>query len=703
MGLAFDVAGNLYIADRYHHMVRKISTSGMVTTLAGSGLVGSANGLGSSASFNYANSVAVDQAGNVYVVDYLNNMIRRIEPSGLVSTLAGTLSAGSVDGSGSLVRFNSPSGLSMNAQGNLYVAESGGNRIRIITITQAYTIYPALPAGLIFDQNTGTISGTPTAVSPPTTYTVTAYNSAGNSSTTFSLAVTLPVGVITPSQDQNYVLTYVPKEAGMTTLEDVKLASTDKTKVQVSIDYFDGLGRPLQSVMVKGSADGTKDIVQPVAYDAFGRETVKYLLYASPGTPDGSYKSNALNQDAGVMAFYNPIGSSGSQQTNGVVRTEYPYSNTVFEASPLNRVMEQGAPGKVWQPADGAIPNSGHTLKSEYGTNSTQSIEAVKLWEIDSTGTTATTTAPYNAGTLYKTILKDENWISGKSGTTEEYKDFEGRVVLKRIWESETSALNTYYVYDDFGNLRFVIPPIVTANIFTLNDVQFNQYIYGYQYDGRNRLIRKKIPGKGWEEMVYNRVNQMVLSQDSIQRTSEKRRFTKYDALGRMVISGMVTDQSLSRKNVQDTVNLRSVLWETRDTAATNFHGYTNLSYPSQVAALEPEVIQYYDDYNIPGIPFNYQSTYSNKTKGLQTATKVRVLGTNNFLWSVNYYDDKARVVKTYSQHYLAGSASALNYDEVSNHWSFTGELDTMIRVHHSTAGTTTIFNRYEYDHMGVS
>ncbi len=177
------------------------------------------------------------------------------------------------------------------------------------------------------------------------------------------------------------------------------------------------------------------------------------------------------------------------------------------------------------------------------------------MWEISETG--ATTTAPYNAGTLYKTILKDENWTEGKSGTTEEYKDFEGRVVLKRIWESETSALNTHYVYDDFGNLRFVIPPIVTANNFTLNDVQFNQYIYGYQYDGRNRLIRKKIPGKGWEELVYNRIDQMILSQDSLQRTSAKRSFSKYDALGRMVISGMVTNQSLSRKNVQWNCNLK--------------------------------------------------------------------------------------------------------------------------------------------------
>ena len=309
------------------------------------------------------------------------------------------------------------------------------------------------------------------------------------------------------------------------------------------------------------------------------------------------------------------------------------FSETTFEPSPLNRVMEQGAPGAVWQPYSASIPNSGHTLKTEYGANSSAE---VKLWNI--TGTGASTTAFYGVGKLYKTVFKDENWTSGKSGTSEEFKDLEGRVVLKRIWETESASLSTYYVYDDLGNLTFVIPPAVTATSFTESnaDTQFSQYIYAYRYDGRNRLIRKKIPGKGWEEMIYNEIDQLVFTQDSVQRGLGHRSFTKYDALGRVIMTGMETMHYASREVLQGVVNSRRPLWETRDVSGTNFHGYTKPTDPWSVENMQAGVVNYYDDYNIPGIPFNYQSSYSDRTKGLLTATKVKVLGTSDhYLWTV--------------------------------------------------------------------
>ncbi|WP_199142220.1 hypothetical protein, partial [Pedobacter sp. ASV12] len=75
--------------------------------------------------------------------------------------------------------------------------------------------------------------------------------------------------------------------------------------------------------------------------------------------------------------------------------------------------------------------------------------DAVKLWTVNASG--ASSSANYLPGTLYKTISKDENWTSGRAGTTEEFKDMEGRVVLKKVWESESSALSTQYLYDDMG------------------------------------------------------------------------------------------------------------------------------------------------------------------------------------------------------------------------------------------------------------
>lgn len=133
-GVAVDAAGNVYVADQGNNLIRKISPPyGIVTTLAGSGQAGSANGTGANASFNKPWGVAADAAGNVYVADYGNNLIRMISPAGVVSTLAGSGQAGSANGTGTAAYFNLPSGVAVDALGNVYVADHGNNMIRKIS------------------------------------------------------------------------------------------------------------------------------------------------------------------------------------------------------------------------------------------------------------------------------------------------------------------------------------------------------------------------------------------------------------------------------------------------------------------------------------------------------------------------------------------------------------------------------------------
>jgi RHS repeat-associated protein len=497
-----------------------------------------------------------------------------------------------------------------------------------------------------------------------------------------------------PSTNQNYVLTRVFKEPGVTAA-NINNAHTNYQENQV-IAYFDGLGRPLQTVTVQGGLAG-HDLVQPYGYDAYGRERVKYQPY-SVWNNNGVYRSDALSTSSGQAAYY-------TSPPSGIKSTTAPFAVTVFEPSPLNRVTEQGAPGAPWQPI--VNQTTGHTIKIVYGTNAAE----VKLWTVSASG--ASTGGNYAAGTLTKTTTKDENWAAaaGLAGTTDEYKDLEGQVVLKRVWETNTKNLSTYYVYDDLGNLRYVLPPAVNEHTdrlttalssFSEGDTAFNDYIYGYHYDGRNRLVEKKIPGKGWEELVYNPLDQVVFTQDAVQKPLMERSYVKYDGLGRVIMTGVESNQADTRANLQNTVNALTVFWDVRSSATGNFQGYNNASAPSNLDNVKPQVINYYDDYNIPGLPYSFASSYSNKTKGLLTATKVKVLGsTGDFLWTVNYYADEGQVVKTYRQHYLSGSVNAANYDEISNTYNFSGELTASTRVHRTTGGSTTIANRYEYDHMG--
>ncbi|WP_121809078.1 T9SS type B sorting domain-containing protein [Mucilaginibacter kameinonensis] len=132
--LVLDAAGNLYVGDQSNNLIRKITPAGLVTTLAGTpNGVGATNGTGSNATFNGPRGMAVDNAGNVYVADEANNLIRKITPAGVVSTYAGSGASGAENGASNSASFNTPTGVALDTAGNLYVSDSGNNMIRKIT------------------------------------------------------------------------------------------------------------------------------------------------------------------------------------------------------------------------------------------------------------------------------------------------------------------------------------------------------------------------------------------------------------------------------------------------------------------------------------------------------------------------------------------------------------------------------------------
>jgi hypothetical protein len=159
--VAVDANGTVYVADQDNHKIRKISAAGVVSTLAGSGLRGSADDTGTAASFAFPYGIAVDASGNVYVGDQSNHKIRKITPDGVVSTLAGSGANGGADGNGTAASFSNPAGVAVDRDGNVYVVEIGHRVRRITAAGEVSTVAGTGTAG----SADGSADGTGTAAS----------------------------------------------------------------------------------------------------------------------------------------------------------------------------------------------------------------------------------------------------------------------------------------------------------------------------------------------------------------------------------------------------------------------------------------------------------------------------------------------------------------------------------------------------------
>lgn len=327
--------------------------------------------------------------------------------------------------------------------------------------------------------------------------------------------------------DDNFIYTATPKKA----VQSSNFNTLTKDEINQSVTYFDGLGRPVQVTAVGQGANGS-DIITPTEYDGYGRQEKEYLPY---------WLSNST-------ANYPRIAIASSLSTlNGVYNspkydnTTNPFSQKKLESSPLNRVLKQAAPGTDW------VMDAGHEIKLDYQTNTATEVKLYKAtatWNPDSGlyDIVFSDAGNYGINELYKTITYDENSAAAptdeKLGSTVEFKNKEGQVVLKRTYESNAKR-DTYYVYDIYGNLTYVLPPL-----FTNATGQLENLCYQYKYDHHNRLVEKKLPGKQWEFIVYDKLDRVVAAGPVFSPFSDSPAgtvgwmITKYDVFNRPVYTG---------------------------------------------------------------------------------------------------------------------------------------------------------------------
>ena len=449
---------------------------------------------------------------------------------------------------------------------------------------------------------------------------------------------------------------------------------------RVKIDYFDGLGRLSNSILMGASPSG-QDIITRKDYDYFGRSSREWLPRMS-GNSNGKYLTPTEFEGLSTGIYNNDT---------------HPYSMPVYEASPLNRVVEQYGPGQDWY-------SKKFSASTAYKTNiSSNAILNCKLYVVGGTiqKPTLSQNGNYVTGQLYVTEAKDED-----GNTAYEFKDKLGQVVLTRQMKASVPH-DTYYVYDDFGNKCFVLPPRIQDEAIT--QAKLDELAYQYRYDARNRQIAKKLPGTGWNYYVYDKADRVILSQDSIQRKKGEWSFTIPDAFGRVVLTGTCKDaMDVANKSVKGVYS-----------STGSYKGYSiQIDGTTRVFSVPPTILSanYYDNYDFRGVAATgipsagteysaatgYGKQYTGGAKGLLTGTLITQMNadgspSSTYLYSVMYYDNRARMIQTKSNNPLADGIEQeyLAYD-------FVGNITQRKHVHQAAGKTTqTEIYKYEYDHAG--
>ena len=456
------------------------------------------------------------------------------------------------------------------------------------------------------------------------------------------------------------------------TLERTML-NANGTKYIDKIVYYDGLGRPFETAL-KAASPYRSDIVSYQEYDGAGRQ-YKVWSPVPMDAHDGCIGQSCI-QTASQSFYLDPMA----------------YQEIIYEQSSLDRASYTTGPGQAWY-------NAGRKVKNNYFTNTEKGSLACVLYTIQDDQQSILNKGFYPKSELVVIQTTDED-----DHVNYEFKDKQGRVVLKRVMDG-SKMLDTYFVYDDFGRLRYVLPPdasqrLSTANSsWNINHELLQQTAYYYQYDRRGNCVIKKLPGCKAILMKYDMADRLIFSQDGNQYEKKEWSLFLYDAFGRHVISAVCKLQTVP--DVSNMVVLASF------TGSGAIAGYTvNLNFtPIYLTSVD-----YYDDYRFinslstlekvkmqyNAMVVGYDKQYTGGAKGLLTGKRIYSLdASDKYTITSYYYDDYGRMVQVHASNHLGG------FEDEYTAYNFPGTIRQKLHIH-------TVPNKpvqrevysYTYDHV---
>jgi len=494
-------------------------------------------------------------------------------------------------------------------------------------------------------------------------------------------------------EDLNYIREHDVLTTGVTTWTAVdQLAIGPKLQ---TTSYVDGLGRSLQQVTreVATPSSGSLwgDEVQFAEYDAYGREPKSYLPYTTT-SQSGKYKTAPSTEQA--QYYTNNYNESSA------------YGSATFDNSPFNSILNVKKPGTSWNASAG--------ISGYYDVNT--SSDNVQKFTVDYVqGNSPINNGAYPEKTLYKNSSADEN---GK--IVVEYLDKGGRLILKKVQldDSPSASYNgwicTYFVYDDFGLLRFQIQP-EGVNYLANNSWSFAgangaavlaEQVFQYNYDDRGRVIWKKAPGALPLIMIYDIRNRLVFTQDGNQAGLSTPQWVVgiFDELDRQIITTLYnTNKTISQlkadissASVSSTITINNPS-TVSVTATTHLNpiSSSDLNSSSVTTILD---FSFYDNYSFNAVKA-FNTNYTNlsayntsdpdvtpiaktqRTTSMPTGGMTRVLGTTTFLSSTTYYDERGSLIQTLSDNIKSGT------DITTFQYHFDGRI-LSICSDHTTPGT---------------